>query len=442
MASTSLTLPVSGGGDDTLINLIKDKYVRTTRFESIGSGTSGAVTLPANSEVVLDDFGGTVDAVVSQISSGYPTLQTAVNLDQEIIATTFDSSGNWSITDAPVSYPIAIIYRVRQKLSQFDSTSSNIVGDTDVENPPSGYNFGTGEDGDATISGSTTLTREMYYRNLTVTAAGNLNPGGYRIYVSGILTIDSGGVIQRNGNDGSPGVGTSGGSAGAAITNGEILITSGVIGAVGANGTSNANGSAGSVAATSTVSVGGFSTGSGGAGGNGSTGLTGGTTRTATTGTSRPALPTILNVNMVGNKTSGYGGHGGASGGGTASKAGSGGGGGGGGGAIVLMYVNTLNNSGSITANGGAGGSGVGSVDSGGNASGPGGGGGGGSGGYVGIIVNSIVSLGTITANGGAGGIAGAASGGATAGVNGGDGGIGFAKIYELRTNKWVVNGV
>jgi len=34
--------------------------------------------------------------------------------------------------------------------------------------------FGDGSDGDVTITGDTTLTRDMYYHNLTINATGNL----------------------------------------------------------------------------------------------------------------------------------------------------------------------------------------------------------------------------------------------------------------------------
>jgi len=117
----------------TVGNLIGDKYVRTTRFEIISSGTSGTVTLPPNSEVVLDDFGGTVDAVVSQVSGGKPTLISAKSSSGAVIATSFNSSGNWVFTGTPSSYPVAILYRVRQKTLNFDSTASNIWGNSNVE---------------------------------------------------------------------------------------------------------------------------------------------------------------------------------------------------------------------------------------------------------------------------------------------------------------------
>lgn len=124
----------SGGSSDS--SALGDKHVRTTRFEIINSGTSGSVTLPGSSTVVLDDFGGTVDAVISQVQSEKPMVQPARTSSDEVVATSFDSSGNWVLTGTPTSYPIAIIYRVRQKLSDFDSTATNIWGVSTVEGSP------------------------------------------------------------------------------------------------------------------------------------------------------------------------------------------------------------------------------------------------------------------------------------------------------------------
>jgi hypothetical protein len=60
--------------------------------------------------------------------------------------------------------------------------------------------FGNGSDGNVTISSATTLTRDMYYRNLTVAPGQSLDAGGYRIFVSGALTLDDGARIAHDGN--------------------------------------------------------------------------------------------------------------------------------------------------------------------------------------------------------------------------------------------------
>jgi len=114
-----------------VINL-EGKYVRSTRFASVGT-ISGTVTLPPNSQVVLDDFGGTVDAVVSSLDGGRPSLLPVYTSGGVLVGSSFDSSGNYTLTGIPTSYPVAIIYRVRTKLSLFDSEATDIIGQSTLE---------------------------------------------------------------------------------------------------------------------------------------------------------------------------------------------------------------------------------------------------------------------------------------------------------------------
>lgn len=123
-----------------LLNL-EDKYVRSARFESIGSGTSGSVTLPALSSVVLNSFGGTVDALVSTIDSGNPTFLSAYTAGGSVITATFNSSGGYSLSGVPSAYPVALIYRVRQTLKNFDSTSPNIIDIDFLQTSPTAISF-------------------------------------------------------------------------------------------------------------------------------------------------------------------------------------------------------------------------------------------------------------------------------------------------------------
>lgn len=118
----------------TRVSSLETKYVRSTRFEIISSGTSGAVTLPTGSTVVLDDFGGTVDAIAAQVTSGRPIFENVRDAGSVIITTTFDASGNYVLSGTPSSYPVAIVYRVRQTLLNFNGTDSNIIGEYNIEN--------------------------------------------------------------------------------------------------------------------------------------------------------------------------------------------------------------------------------------------------------------------------------------------------------------------
>jgi len=62
------------------------------------------------------------------------------------------------------------------------------------------YSFWDGSDGDVIISSNTSLTRDMYYNNLTVNTWIELNPAWYAIYVLWTLTLTWTAKIVRNWN--------------------------------------------------------------------------------------------------------------------------------------------------------------------------------------------------------------------------------------------------
>jgi hypothetical protein len=114
-------------------SLLGGKYVRTTRFASVGAGTTGTITIPANNTIILDDFGGTVDAIICPFSGGRPDPNTHV-LDTVgyPVATTFDASGNFVLSGTPSAYPVALVYRTRVPLVNSADTDSDIMGGTEI----------------------------------------------------------------------------------------------------------------------------------------------------------------------------------------------------------------------------------------------------------------------------------------------------------------------
>jgi hypothetical protein len=55
--------------------------------------------------------------------------------------------------------------------------------------------YGTGADGNVTISSNTTLSSDMHYNNLIINDSVTLNPNGYRIFVKNALTLGNGSTI-------------------------------------------------------------------------------------------------------------------------------------------------------------------------------------------------------------------------------------------------------
>lgn len=290
--------------------------------------------------------------------------------------------------------------------------------------------YGDGSDGDVTIAVNTTLTRDMYYNNLTINNAITLDPSGWRIFVKNTLTNN--GTIARNGAPGvvganaAVGATTVGGSPGTGLTDdGSRPLGGSGTGSAGRNG---ARVGAGTVSANAPTTTGeGGNGGTGGAGENSFTGNLGGGTGAAPTITVAKFRTdgVIMNANFLILVSGGMGGRGGSSGAGDGVSAGAAGGGGGSGGGVIAIWAKTLTNNGTIQCNGAVGGAG-GNTD---GAGGAAGGGGGGGGGFIYLYYDTLTA-GTLQVNGGAGGAAGTAGGFGGGPAAGGTGSTGNVVKY------------
>ncbi len=102
------------------LEALEDTYVRTYWYETINSGTNGTLAPPSGGTIELDQFAEGVDALASTFSGSYLTWQTPLSASGAIVAATLDGAGNWTLTDTPAAYPVAIIYSYKVKLVDFD----------------------------------------------------------------------------------------------------------------------------------------------------------------------------------------------------------------------------------------------------------------------------------------------------------------------------------
>lgn len=312
--------------------------------------------------------------------------------------------------------------------------------------------FGDGSDGNVTISsGTTTLTRDMHYNNLTISGTGVLQTRGYRVFVKGTLDITAAsarsivvgdGIGSLNGGNAVAHVGGNSGTV--FVDNNAVLPVSVPAGNGGANGTTGA-GAQGSALTAPIYSLG-YVAGAGGAGG-AVGGTAGGVSRAAVSAT----VPTdirritfdcaVYRGGSLRQITAGMGAPGGSSGAGDGVGQGGGGGGGGAGGCTLIIAARTINRSGATAAsaisvqggNGGNGGPGQNGTNRGG-----GGGGGGGSGGWLILIYRTLTgstATNCLDATGGNGGN-GANGTGTGGGGNGGSSGSGGRlDVYDIGSN-------
>lgn len=101
-----------------------------------------------------------------------------------------------------------------ESTSAISSTWTNAVSFVNTPDPI----YGAGSDGSATISSNTTLTRDMFYVNLTVNSGITLNSGGYRIFVRNILTLESDAVVGYTTGQSAAGSISQGGASTVSVT--------------------------------------------------------------------------------------------------------------------------------------------------------------------------------------------------------------------------------
>jgi hypothetical protein len=273
--------------------------------------------------------------------------------------------------------------------------------------------FGTGQDGDVTLDGSTdyntfssrsgstyTLTRDVFADDLTINTGVELKVAGFRVYVKGTLTTVGTGKISANG------VAGSGINGGASSGTGTVLA-----GSAGGTGAGFTTGVASSNVTNGLGGVGGTGgTGAGGAGGAGGTV----TAPTAASGSVYLYSPSTFGQLLGAGAIAGVrGGSGGGSGGGD-NVSGQGWGGGGAGGVLcVAAETMALASNAAFEAKGGAGVAAASSA----------GGGGGGGGGLLFLVYrekNAVTFSAATNCTGGSGG----SGAGALAGANGSNGSV------------------
>lgn len=268
--------------------------------------------------------------------------------------------------------------------------------------------FGTGIDGALSVAGTTTLTRDMMYSTVSVSATGVLETKNFRVYASSYVIIASGGIIHCDGA-----AGAAGGGAGAALAQGSLSVAAHAAGGAGglAGGTIG-----GAITGSGLGNPGGGATNGGGAGGAGSGGAGGGsgqyTPITAVQGNPLDMWCALNGITYSGTPLACGGGGGGGGGDGAVN-----GGGGGAPGGYVSIIAPMFINNGVIRALGGNGGS---------PASGNTGGGGGGQGGIVVLCYYTYQGSGSTSAAGGTGGTK------QGTGVNGSNGAAGAVRTYAI----------
>lgn len=198
----SITGTLSNQTDlDTRFNTIEDKVIYYEIFEVI-STTSGTVTKPTDSTIILNRYEDAGDALIVELdTSNRPIDDPARESDGTLITTTFDVAGNYSLSGTPASANVAIIYQISIKLINSGNVNINQIVNSfeiyDADKLP--Y--------DNTSSGLTAVNVQDAIDEIDTNSGGPFTDnaiirgdgGGKAIQDSGILIDDSDnvtGVVQ------------------------------------------------------------------------------------------------------------------------------------------------------------------------------------------------------------------------------------------------------
>lgn len=106
---------------------LENNEIKVAYFESV-SGSTGTVTKPVGSTILLDQFPGAIDAYTSTLNSGEPTGKNPITAGSVIVdVTSFDALGNYILSGTPGSFPVAIIYILKIKAKDFSVLSINNI---------------------------------------------------------------------------------------------------------------------------------------------------------------------------------------------------------------------------------------------------------------------------------------------------------------------------
>jgi hypothetical protein len=110
------------------INTLENNEFKVLYYAEINT-TTGTITKPTNSTIILNDFPEGLDAVVETIINGEPSGVSAVTAgDTPITISSFDTSGNYTLSGIPSAYPVALIYVLKIKsIDYVNLTFDNII---------------------------------------------------------------------------------------------------------------------------------------------------------------------------------------------------------------------------------------------------------------------------------------------------------------------------
>lgn len=132
--SSRIVRKIYSTGDSTSLTTVESRITtlenvtyKIAYFESV-SATTGTITKPTGSTILLNQLAGGTDALVSTESSGIPTGQNPVTAGGALVdVSSFDASGNYVLTGTPSAYPVDIIYWISITALNYSNLNINNI---------------------------------------------------------------------------------------------------------------------------------------------------------------------------------------------------------------------------------------------------------------------------------------------------------------------------
>lgn len=114
--------------ESSRITTLENNELKILYYASISAAT-GTITKPTNSTIILDDFPSGLDSVSETIVGGKPTgLSPTTAGGATVTVSSFDTSGNYTLSGTPSAYPVALLYVIKIKAIDYSNvTFDNII---------------------------------------------------------------------------------------------------------------------------------------------------------------------------------------------------------------------------------------------------------------------------------------------------------------------------
>jgi hypothetical protein len=128
----------NGGSENARITVLENNEYKVTYSQQINS-QSGTISIPAGATILLDQYPGGVDALVSKSLSGKPNgEQPQTTLGASVDVSSFDALGNYTLSGIPSSYPVILIYTLKIKAIDYPSLVTDNILDYDIKGSSGG----------------------------------------------------------------------------------------------------------------------------------------------------------------------------------------------------------------------------------------------------------------------------------------------------------------